>query len=177
MYKLITTDSPFFQVVSQCLQPIKTPCILSQFQFLDYKPIEIDLPTNQSWDWEDLICREGILLISEKMNNIFEKEKIDYLFYKKIILKQSSKGIKEVYWLALPEKIHCLDANKSFTQNGLLSKIHINPTKIGRYEFFKIASIDNYDIIISQRIQHILKQLVTEEKIEASLIFTQLEEF
>ena len=133
------------------------PCNASEFQFLDKKVLKIEL--DESIDTAgviipDFIYEKGIALISERFKSLLDECGVDYVFYKKIILSKVDYGWEEIFWLAIPPRIDCLDFDKSEISQFLhhAEKICINSKRIGRYKIFKIAGISNVDIILTEDI-------------------------
>ena len=69
-------------------------------------------------------------------------------------------GVEELYWLALPQRINCLNRDESDIDEELnfADEIVINEDKVGRYEVFKLAGVTNLDIIITKKIAEALKK-------------------
>ena len=109
---------------------------------------------------QDFIYDRGIPLVSEKVKDFFDEYGIDYLFYKKIILKKTTVGIEEPYWLALPPRIDCLNFEESEIDTFLNSadEIVINENKIGRYEIFKLGKVTNLEIVVTENLAKKLKE-------------------
>jgi len=141
------------------LKNFKKPCAMSEFQYLDKKAISIEID-NEVEIYQDFIYTHGIPLISERIKDYFDSKGIDYLFYKKIVLQKSDIGIKEIYWLALPPRINCLDKQKSNIDEYLnvADEICINPDCIGRYKIFKLAGVTNLEIILNEDFAFDLKR-------------------
>lgn len=134
------------------LESLKQPCANSEFQYLNQKPLEVELPKSSGTECQDFIYKDGIPLISDRMKDFFDDEGVDYLFYKKIILKKSDVGLKETYWLAVPPRINCLNREKSDIDDFLnvADEIVIIDDNTGRYNIFKIAGVNNLDIIVTK---------------------------
>ncbi len=153
---------------------IRDPCWSSEFQFLNKEPVEIELSNNIIHNWPDFIFDGVVPLISERLKDVFDEHGIDYLFFKKVLLKQSHRGVKELYWLALPARINCLNESESVFDDGCAEeKVVINPTKIGRYDIFKISSIKNPDIYVSEFLYRVLSKLKNDDVIDGSIEFVK----
>lgn len=173
-YILTSKEFPFF-ITETNLNLLQASCQASEFQFIDTSIFELELSNNYIDEWPDFIYENGIPLISENFKEkIFDKYRIDYIFYKKILLTQTSKGIKELYWLALPIRINCLDKNKSIFNNYFAEKLCINPAKIGIFEIFKIQDCNNIDIIITDSLKNNIKKLIDERELDNSILFKEI---
>ena len=134
---------------------LERPCADSEFQFLDRKPLRIELePTIETTGIiiPDFIYERGIPLISDAFKGLLDREAIDYLLVKKIILSKSAVGWEEIFWLALPPRIACLELEASEVDPILhrAERLSVKPERIGRYEIFKAAGIVNDDIILTE---------------------------
>lgn len=142
------------------LEKFQTYCTMSEFQYLDKNSITVEVDPTSGTICQDFIYNHGIPLVSERFKEFLDEMKVDYLFYKKVILKKSSVGMEEVYWLALPPRINCLNFEESdideFT--GGADEIVINADKIGRYEIFKIAGVTNLDIVVTEKIANKIRE-------------------
>ena len=72
---------------------IRKACSLSEFQHLDRNVCYSELDEESGNLCQDFIYDRGIPLVSEKVKDFFDEYGIDYLFYKKIILKKTTVGI------------------------------------------------------------------------------------
>lgn len=135
-------------------------CQMSEFQFLDLKAISIEVDSDSGRVFQDFLYDSGVPLISERMKECLDELQIDYLFYKKILLTKKRQGIEEIYWLALPPRINCLNRELSDIDEllNVADDIVINEERVGRYEIFKLSGVGNIDIIISERLAQILKE-------------------
>lgn len=146
--------------LGDALNEIRKPCAMSEFQYLNNDVITVELDENSGHVCQDFIYNHGIPLISEKVKDFFDEWGIDYLFYKKIILTKTDVGLEELYWLALPPRIHCLDMEQSEIDEFLnaADKIIINPERTGRFDIFKLAGVTNLEIIISSQLAEKIKE-------------------
>ncbi len=133
-------------------------CRRGEFQFLSHDPISIEVDESSGDVFQDLIYESGVLLITNRMKSFFDKLEIDYLYYKKVFLTKKDLGIEEIYWLALPERIDCLDRKLSaINKRNEAKDIVINENMTGRYEIFRLLGVANTEIIISDRMAELLK--------------------
>lgn len=146
--------------IGSSLNMIQKYCSMSEFQYLDKTPIKAELDSDSGTICQDFIYENSIPLISERLKAFFDRFGIDNLFYKKILLCQSTLGIEEPYWLALPPRIDCLDMQKCLIDpvDGSVEKIVINGRRTGRYEIFKLARVTNTEILVSQRLAEALEK-------------------
>ena len=157
-YELQQKKSEFYVKV-RVPPEIKRGAIDSEFQFLDHKEIEIELDDCYGTDFPDFIMAENYVpMISERLKQRFDSWGIDNLFYKKIRLTMKDYDINELYWLALPPRIDCLDPEKSFDKVlEICTRVVILPNKVGNYDIFKLK--DGMDaIIITERLKKLLLQ-------------------
>lgn len=135
-------------------------CQMSEFQFIDKEPITVEVDKDSGKIFQDFIYDKGVPIISDSLKEFLVSAGVDYLLYKKIVLTRSQLGIEEVYWLALPQRINCLNREESDIDEELnfADEIVINEDKVGRFEIFKLAGVTNLDIIISQNLAERLKQ-------------------
>ncbi len=143
--------------VSDELKDISLICSASEFQHLTKEPRTVELKDASGKIWPDFINENGIPLISDKMKLFLVQNGVDYLFYKKIIFRRSKE--EYVYWLALPERISCLNLDESVIDDlfGTVEHFAINEDKIGRYEIFKLKGVTNLEIIVTESLAEKIK--------------------
>ena len=135
------------------------PCQMSEFQFFDTKPISLEVDADSGKVFQDFMYDKGVPIISDRLKECFEDLGVDYLFYKKILLTKQNLGVEEIYWLAIPPRINCLNREESDIDEVLnvADEIVINEDKVGRYEVFKLSGVGNLEIIVSSKIADVLK--------------------
>lgn len=152
------------------LDALVPACFNSEFQFLDHSPLYCSLSDDGGTRFPDfLIYGSSVPLISERFRQALEKEGVDNLFYKSIIMADPDLGIKEYYWLALPPRIDCLDKAGSQIEVEPLpctdeadwpryaKTIIIAPARVGNYKIFKLPpGYENTDIIVTDSLRHAL---------------------
>ena len=148
--------------IGDSLADYEEACINSDYHLIDTGVIEAEADPDSGDEFPDFIYHDGVPLISERMKQFFDKQKVDSdsILYKKVILKKSNIAKEEVYWLALPRRIDCLDYDKSEIDSVLeeASHIHIIKKLVGRYKIFKLAGVTNLEIIITADFAEALKQ-------------------
>lgn len=144
----------------QDLEYLSRPCSMSEFQYLDKTAVYSELDKDSGTVCQDFIYENGIPLISERLKEFFDGFGIDNLFYKKVILQKKGTGMEELYYLALPPRINCLDFEKSEIDEVLnaADEIVIQTNKVGRYDIFKLAGVTNTEIIVTGRLALALKE-------------------
>lgn len=154
-----STDVEEYVSVFNGIRDFEEHCRMSEFQYFDTEPIKIEVDEDSGRIFQDFIYDGGVPIISDDFKRCLDELGADYLLYKKIILTKTSLGIEELYWLALPQRINCLNRHESDIDEVLNSadKIVINEDRIGRYEIFKLAGVINFDIVITKRIADALK--------------------
>lgn len=152
------------------LEELRKGCLLSEFQYLNKHILKVEISQDGGIKFTDFILVDNIPLISNKLKVIFDELNIDNLFYKKIILTFKEFGIEEIYWLALPPRINCIDTNKSeiyieedesleeYEKIKEVKKLVINPNMVGNYKIFKLANVVNDEIIITADIKMFLEK-------------------
>lgn len=134
-------------------------CMNSEFQYLDHKPMEIEVSLDYGTDFPDYIIGDGYApFISDKLRRLFEKEGICNLFYKRTRLTMKDFDIEELYWFALPPRIDCLDPEYIDPDMGIATEIHILDERVGNYQIFKIAKVGNHDIIVTEYLKDIIQE-------------------
>ena len=146
--------------IGDSLNGIRKACAMSEIQYLNSDAITVELEQSNGYICQDFIYDHGVPLISERVKDFFDEWGIDYLFYKKINLKKSDIGLEEIYWLALPPRINCLDREQSEIDDFLnaADKIVINTERIGRFDIFKLAGVTNLEIIITSQLADKIKE-------------------
>lgn len=134
-------------------------CQMSEIQFFDTKTISLEVDKESGKVFQDFLYDKGVPIISERMKECFDDYGIDYLFYKKVLLTKKDSGIEEIYWLAIPPRINCLNREESDIDDVLnvADEIVINEDKVGRYEIFKLSGVGNLEIIVSEHLAEELK--------------------
>lgn len=165
------------------LDELKKGCYKSEFQYLDRKPIEVSVSPEGGTIFPDfLLYRDYVPLISERFRQFMDNFGVDNLFYKPVILSDKELGLREMYWLALPPRIVCLNLAKSIieVENNEYEKddnkfreaikIVINPKCVGNYKIFKLAmKYENQEIIVCDALRRAI-----EEKNFSNVYFEEL---
>ena len=172
-----------YVVPGEEILPLERGCVNSEFQFLDRKPLEVEISEEGGKYFPDFILYRSIPLISQGIRRVLDSFKVDYVFFKPIRLTCAELGLAENYWLALPPRINCLNLSKSKVEiedneflmpNELMctaEKISVAPSKIGRYEIFKLAGVVNQEILVTEKLRDALAAGSFE-----NLFFYELEE-
>lgn len=155
-----STNVEEYVSVIEGMKKYEIHCQLSEFQFFYKDPIRVEVDKDSGKVFQDFIYDKGVPLVSDNLKKCLDDLDVDYLLYKKILLTKSKLGIEEIYWLALPYRINCLNREKSDIDEELnfADEIVINEDKVGRYEIFKLAGVTNLDIIISKNVADVLKK-------------------
>lgn len=158
-------------------------CRKSEFQFLDRNTLTASLADEGGIVFPDFMIYENCVpLISELFRQALDQQKIDNLFYKRIILADEALGIREHYWLALPPRINCLDMDKceiEIEENPYeeeeerlaeVVRIAVNPRATGNYKIFKLPErFENQEIIVSDDLRAAIEPMQF-----ANVYFTKL---
>ena len=169
-YELQQRKSEFYVKV-RVPPEIKRGVIDSEFQFLDHKEISVELEDCYGTEFPDLIMAENYVpLISAKLKQYFDTWGIDNLYYKKIRLKMTEYDVEELYWLALPPRIDCLDPEKSFDDVlEICNRIIILPNKVGNYDIFKLKN-GNDEVIITEHLKTKLYSKIENQDLQGIII-------
>ena len=155
-----STNVEEYVSVKEGMKDYEKHCQMSEFQYFNTDPITVEVDKESGKIFQDFIYDRGVPIISDSLKECLDGLGVDYLLYKKVILTKSQLGIEELYWLALPQRINCLNRDESDIDEELnfADEIVINEDKVGRYGVFKLAGVTNLDIIISKKIADVLKQ-------------------
>lgn len=167
------------------LKILEKACRLSEFQYLDHSPISAVVEEDGGEEFPDfLIYRKSVPLISERFRQVFDRAGVDNIFYKPVTLTHSELGQSELYFLALPPRINCLNLSESVINveenefappNELIkevTEIVIDDDKAGNYKIFKLSpEFVNQEIIVTEN----LKKAVEAAQME-NVYFSPLKE-
>lgn len=149
----------------ELLEELGEVCSTSEFQFVDRTPLTCSISDEGGIEFPDFLLYDDIPLISARFRNILNEMGVDNLFYKPITLSDELLGKSELYYLALPPRIRCLDEAKSriITENNPYiveyeamreaDKIVILPSRTGNYKIFKLSDVTNQDIIVTKEVK------------------------
>lgn len=171
MYYFLEQKRSEFYVRAAVPREIKRGCRDSEFQFLDRRPLELELENDYGTEFPDLIMAEDYVpFISERLKRLFDRWGIDNLFYKKILLKMPDFDVREQYWLALPPRIDCLDPEEALDPElGVCVKIAIIANRVGNYQIFKLKN-GNDEIIITKELREKLQKELDSQTIRGIII-------
>lgn len=168
------------------IRQIASACQTSSFQFLDHKPMIIEIAEDGGLTFPDFLYHDGVPLISRAFKRILDAQGVDNLFYKPIDLVDAATGIHEEYTLALPPRIRAvreaymrlLDEDGGESEGKELIKdeygtarYRINASAVGNYRIFKLADVWDYDIIVT----HSLKEALAKAAL-SNVDFSEVEE-
>ena len=146
------------------IRQIAFACQTSSFQFIDHKPMTVEIAEDGGLTFPDFLYNDGVPLISRTFKRILDAQGVDNLFYKPIDLVDAATGIHEEYTLALPPRIRAvreaymrlLDEDGDESEGKELMKdeygialYRINASAVGNYRIFKLADVWDYDIIVT----------------------------
>ncbi len=149
-----------YVTLDDSIQELKRGCLNSEFQFLDKAPLEVGVVDEGGIEFPDFIYQNHIPLISDRFKAVLDKLQIDNLFYKKIYITCEITGAREIYWLALPPRINCLNYDKSIVNEvlGYAEEIVIDGNNVGNYHIFKLQGVSNQEIYITKDLKEILEK-------------------
>lgn len=153
------------------IRQIAFACQTSSFQFIDHKPMTVEIAEDGGLTFPDFLYNDGVPLISRAFKRILDAQGVDNLFYKPIDLVDAATGIHEEYTLALPPRIRAvreaymrlLDEDGDDSEGKELMKdeygtarYRINASAVGNYRIFKLADVWDYDIIVTHSLKEAL---------------------
>ncbi len=165
---------------------LSAACRLSEFQFLDHKPLTVNLADDSGLSFSDFLYHDGIPLVSRKFKAVLDTLGVDNLFYKTIYLDYAPLGLHEPYILALPPRIRAVrqeymrladeDGDESEGRELIkdeygIAQYKINASAVGNYHIFKLADVCDTDIIVTQD----LKEAVSKAQL-SNVFFQEIEE-
>ena len=155
-----STNVEEYVSVKDGMKEYEKHCQMSEFQYFNADPITVEVDKDSGKVFQDFLYDKGVPIISDGLKICLDELGVDYLLYKKVILTKNQLGVEELYWLALPQRINCLNRDESDIDEELnfADEIVINEDKVGRFEVFKLAGVTNLDIIITKRIAEALRQ-------------------
>ena len=167
-YKMTSdTNSVDMIKVGDEILPLATACQESSFQFLDHKPLTVNIAEDGGLIFPDFIYSNGIPLISPAFKRIMDSLGVDNLFYKTIYLDYVPLGKHEPYILALPPRIKAVrqeymklmdefgdesEGQELIKDNYGVARYKINASAVGNYRIFKLADVWDTDIIVTQEL-------------------------
>ncbi|AOY74682.1 imm11 family protein [Clostridium formicaceticum] len=153
----------------------KRAILMSEYQYLDKKSLEIFLSKNSGEVRPDL-CDYLIPLFSQNLKKVMDLNGVDNIFYKPIYLVDPRIQTKDLYWLAVPMAIDCVDWDNSRLEEGIslpkLIKFSIIESKVGNYKIFKLKNVKNQMFVITRE----LKEEIEKHKLQG-IKFTQVEAY
>ena len=139
-------------------------CQASEFQFLDHKPVTVNIAEDSGLTFPDFLYNDGIPLISPTFKRILDSMGVDNLFYKTIYLDYNPLGRHEPYIMALPPRIRAVrqDYMRLMDEDGDegegkelikdeygIARYKVNASAVGNYRIFKLADVWDTDIIVT----------------------------
>ena len=118
---------------------------------LNRVPIEIPLTDTQNKIFPDYISYK-LPIISEKIKNIFDDNKIDNIYYKPLILTTGRE--KHNYWLMCVPFIECFEEIEEDFET--MYKLH--KEKIGNYKIFRDISRGPGVIFVTDKIKAVIEK-------------------
>lgn len=119
--------------------------------YLDNASEIISLDENGGLRIPDVIFHRDLLLFSNSLKIFLDKQGIDYIFYKRVVVSDEVIGIEEIFWLVSVPRIDCIDFERTVIENkddydysfGIVPFYDIDnpiivPSQCGRYEMFRI---------------------------------------
>ena len=166
--------------------PLSRACRDSAFQFLDHRPLTVEIDADGGLMYPDFLYNYDIPLISPRFKKVLEKRGVDNLFYKPVCLNSAALGRCEQYILALPPRINAvrrrytrlLDEDGDEGEGRELvrdeygaAQYRINSSMVGNYHIFKLAEVCDTDIIVTRELK-----LAIERAALVNVVFSEVEE-
>ena len=155
------------------IRQIASACQTSSFQFIDHKPMTVEIAEDGGLTFPDFLYNDGVPLNSRAFKRLLDAQGVDNLFYKPIDLVDAATGIHEEYTLALPPRIRAVreaymrlldeDGDESEGKELIkdeygISLYRINASAVGNYRIFKLADVWDYDIIVTHSLKEVIKK-------------------
>lgn len=145
---------------------LRWACRRSEFQYVDKSLKELALDEFSGSQLADFIYSEknNVPLISERLKREFDRLDIRNLFYQRVNLVRKFGNLYETYWLAIPPRIDCLRKDQCIIDElNHAETIVIEEEKVGNYEIFKIAGLNNNEIIVTKKLKEMIEKAETLE--------------
>ncbi len=138
----------------------------SQFQYIDKKMEIVEIDESSGVEYPDIIEQNGYTLFSNKFKSIIDIKAVSMIYYKPIRIIDKLMDRDELYWLAVVDRITCLNESLSQYDEDLsfkvLQKIVFDEQKIGNYTLFRIKEEGDVSIFVTSA----LKEKIEEEDLE-----------
>lgn len=158
------TEGSDYIYLDEALIPetLRWACRKSEFQYVDKNLKDLALDETSGDKLADFLYseRNNVPLISERLKREFDRFDIRNLFYQRVNLVRRFGCLYETYWLAIPPRIDCLRKDKcEIDELGHAEVITIEENKVGNYEIFKIAGLNNDEIIVTNRLKEAVEEV------------------
>lgn len=162
---LSISDNYIIPAINDNLRQLKSYFYRDELWMLNKDIETISIDESGGIDIPDILYSKELLFISDKLKLFLDKIKIDYLFYKKIIISDDIIGIKETFWIVSIPRIDCIDfensniidANEYDYNNGIVPFYNIEnpviiPSACGRYNIFRILGSTSDSIYVKDEL-------------------------
>ena len=140
---------------------INDACRKSEIQFMTKEKIRIGTMESGGTEFPDLIVSGSVYLFSNTVIEQIKSEIEWYVYLKPVEIACDVIGKKELYWLAVPPRIDCLDIDRSIIEYdwdfdlGIIPVLHckkivIDEQLTGNFKMFKIAGVDDDNIYLDE---------------------------
>ena len=140
----------------------RSAILTSKFQFLDKSLEYVEVSDSSGVEYPDLIEQDGYILFSDRLKSIFDLKANSMIYYKPIKVLDYLLDKSELYWLAVVDRIPCVNMELSEYDNDLsfpvFKKIVFDYDKIGNYNLFRIEEEGCFSIFISSELKNILEK-------------------
>ena len=151
--------------LNENIEKMKPHFYRDELWYLDHNTETIPVSDEGGIDIPDVISFEDLLFFSDKLKKFLEKQGVDYIFYKKVVISDEVFGIEEVFWLASVPRIDCIDFERSKIEDkddydyndGIVPFYNIenpviNPVCCGRYEIFRILGAVSNTVYLKEEL-------------------------
>lgn len=173
---LVTTDTEDYIKLQGNFAPLSEACTRGELQFIDKKRMKVSVSLAGGLEIPDILMSESLICISKKCKETLDKNGIDYLFYKEILVESAEFSIHETFYLLIVPKIDCISLD-SIPETDQLWDYHdgfmpmidstvyhgegdffaIDNERLGRYELFRIFGLQDDSIYVTDKVKMVLE--------------------
>ncbi len=166
--KCLSGAEEYIQIVGD-VSKIRMHIVKSEIHLLKDDVVPFEISEQGGLLVPDVLYYEGIYLFSNRVKELLDRNKADYLHWIKADIHSEKLGIKEEFWILIPPKIDCIDIDRSDIDvsgwdysDGIVpmfeySSLKIIPGLLGKYEMFKILGIRDNNIYVTDRLYEQIK--------------------
>ncbi len=172
---LVTTNREDYIKIEGDFSLLSQACTRGELQFMDKKRMQAKVSLEGGLEIPDVLVNGNLVFISRKCKQIFDKQGIDYLFYKEILVVGEEFSIHETFYLLVVPKVDCISLD-SLPAKGELWDYHdglmplidssyydfkenyftLDKSQLGRYEIFRIFGLLDDSIYVTDKLKNLL---------------------